>query len=107
MDCNEIRALLSLYIDEMLEIDQMKDVEKHLSDCTVCREEYESIHEIHSLLGQLEEVPLPESFDLRLKKALQEEKVQMIGPDKVKNNSNVRSRFRAIVSLAAVFAVEL
>ena len=105
MECNEIRALLSLYIDEMLENDQMKDVEKHLSDCTVCREEYESIYEIHSLLGQIEEVPLPESFDLRLKKALQEEKVQMIDPVKVKNRSNVRSRFRAIISLAAVFAV--
>ncbi len=105
MECNEIRALLSLYIDEMLENDQMKDVETHLSDCAVCREEYESIYEIHSLLGQLEEVPLPDSFDLRLKKALQEEKVQMIGPAKAKNKSNVRRRFRAIVSLAAVFAV--
>ena len=96
MKCNVIRELLSLYIDQMLDEGQVKDVEEHLSACNACRNEYNELKEMHELLGQVEMIPVPDALSFRLKKALKEEK---------QKPSKKKSQWRMITSVAAVFAV--
>lgn len=105
MKCNEIRELLSLYIDGMLEEDQLKIVEEHLTACEACRNEYNEMKEMLDLLGQADMVPVPDAFEFRLKKALKEEKQKMIESGTLGKPSNKKSQWRIITSVAAVFAV--
>jgi hypothetical protein len=104
MKCNEIRELLSLYIDRELDESQVIDVEEHLSVCDDCRKEYDDLKKTADALNQTEMAPVPDAFQLRLKKALKDEKQTMldagiIKPEKKKNH------WRIITSIAAVFAV--
>ena len=43
MECNNVRELLSLYIDNMLDDEQMREVEKHLATCDACKKEMEEL----------------------------------------------------------------
>lgn len=92
MKCNEIRELLSLYIDQMLDESQVKEIEEHLSVCDACRKEYNELMELHELLGHVEMIPVPDAFQFRLKKVLKVEKKK-------------KSQWRILTSVAAVFAV--
>lgn len=60
----------------MLDEDQVKEVEEHLSTCDSCRKELDEMKEILGLGNQAEMVPIPEAFNFRLKKALKEEKTE-------------------------------
>jgi len=104
MKCNEIRELLSPYIDEALDESEMREVEAHLSACGDCRNEYNEIKEMVDLLGQAPMVPVPDEFRFRLRKGLNEEKQAMI-KDGIIEKRSIRSRWRIITSVAAVFAV--
>lgn len=104
MKCNEIRELLSPYIDKMLDELEMREVEEHLSACSGCRNEYNEIKEMVDLLGQAAMVPVPDAFRFRLKKGLNEEKQNMIKGGVIEKNSR-KNRWRIITSVAAVFAV--
>lgn len=105
MKCNEIRELLSLYIDRMLDEDQLKAVEEHLSACEACRNEYNEMKEMIDLLGQTEMLAVPDAFRFRLKKALKEETQDMINAGLIKKPSKKKSQWRILTSVAAVFAV--
>ena len=105
MECNEIRELLSLYIDQMLDDDEQKEVEKHLSVCEACNQEYLDLNEIHLLLSGMDPVPVPEAFELRLKQALQEEKKRTSGYGAPIKSLFASKRYRMLASVAAVFAV--
>ncbi|MEL7656854.1 MAG: zf-HC2 domain-containing protein [Bacillota bacterium] len=104
MKCDKIRELLSLYIDQMLDDSQMKEVEKHLAVCAACKKEYNDLKEITELLRQVESVAIPESFEFRLKKALREEK-QSIDVGDPQKKSSKKGKWRIMTSIAAVFAV--
>lgn len=105
MKCNEIRELLSLYIDQMLDDNQRSDVEKHLSGCEACQKEYDDLNEIHLLLNEMEPVPVPDAFELRLKQALKEEKKRMNGFGGPIRSLFTNKQYRMVASVAAVFAV--
>ena len=45
MDCNIIKDLIPLYIDECCSDDSKNTVQAHLSSCPLCRELYESMRE--------------------------------------------------------------
>ncbi len=105
MKCNEIRELLSLYIDQMLDENVARDVEEHLSVCDACRKEYNDIKEIHKLLCEVEMIQVPESFELRLRSALTEEIQNMPVSGIPVKKSKIRSQSRLITSIAAVFIV--
>lgn len=104
MECNQINELLSLYIDRMLDENQVREVEEHLASCDSCRKEYNELKEILELLGQTEMVPVPDAFRFRLKTALKEEKQSMIASGAITRVSK-KNRWRIITSVAAVFAV--
>lgn len=105
MKCNECRELLSLYIDQMLDESQAKEIEEHLSACETCRKEYNELKEIVDLLGQSEMVPVPDAFNFRLKKALKEEKQIMLEAGILGKPMKKKSKWRMLTSVAAVFAV--
>lgn len=104
MECNEIRELLSLYIDQMLDDTQMNEVEQHLAICAACKKEYDELLEITELLNGTEMIPVPDSFEFRLKQALKEEKQNIISSAS-KDKASKKGRWRMITSIAAVFAV--
>lgn len=105
MKCNDIKELLSLYIDRLLDESQAKEVEDHLSSCDSCRKEYNEMKEIIDLLGQTEMIPVPDAFGLRLKKALKEEKQNMIETGILGKPAKKKHQWRMITSVAAIFAV--
>lgn len=105
MKCTEIKELLSLYIDGMLDEGERQELEAHLSACPDCRKEYEELAEMVALLGQAGTVPVPDVFHFRLKKALKEETQNMIDAGIISRPSKKKHQWRIITSIAAVFAV--
>jgi anti-sigma factor RsiW len=100
MKCDEIRELLSPYIDKMLDEREMREVEEHLSACGGCRNEYNELKEMVDLLGQAAIVPVPDEFGFRLKKGLSEVKQDMIKAGIFEKRSR-KNRWRIITSVAA------
>jgi hypothetical protein len=105
MKCNEIRELLSLYIDRMLDENQLKEVEEHLSTCDACKNEYNEMKDMIHLLGQAEMLPVPDVLGFRLKKALNEEVQNRTVTGIIGTPSKKKNRWRVLTSVAAVFAV--
>jgi|GEM_PF-1852607 Predicted transmembrane transcriptional regulator (anti-sigma factor) len=105
MKCEEIRELLSLYIDKSLDENEMKAVEEHLSSCEDCSRECAELEEMIGVLGQTEMIPVPDAFNLRLKAALREEKQAMLENGILVKSNKKKHQWRIITSVAAVFAV--
>lgn len=74
MKCETIRNMISSYIDKDLNDIEKAELEKHLTECEQCREEYESMLDIIAVCGNLEEVELPQNFRTELHQKLEEEK---------------------------------
>ena len=53
MNCSRLQKSLPLYLDEMLDVDQMRAVVKHLSVCKACREQEKAFQRSWELLGEL------------------------------------------------------
>jgi hypothetical protein len=66
--------MISSYIDKDLNDIEKVELEKHLTECKQCREEYESMLDIIAVCGNLEEIELPQSFRTELHQRLVEEK---------------------------------
>jgi anti-sigma factor RsiW len=54
MSCHEVEALLDAYVDEELSPDERLRVERHLADCSACRE---TTDEIRSLVDAASKLP--------------------------------------------------
>lgn len=74
MKCEVIKNMISEYVDKDLNDIDKQEFENHLSKCPECMDEYESIFEIKSICGSLEEVELPSDFRTELHQKLMEEK---------------------------------
>jgi hypothetical protein len=72
MECKEVQESLSLYLDRELSAEESSLVQRHLDDCSVCREELAALQEIISQLSSLEEVNPPASFRRELYVKLKE-----------------------------------
>lgn len=74
MNCKKVKDNLTLYIDdELLALDR-KQIEKHLSNCVSCREEYNAIKEVSQLVGSLEEKTPPAGFKEQVLESIEKEK---------------------------------
>jgi len=62
MDCSDIKALLSEYIDGTLDPETKNRVDQHVASCADCREELASLKALVHELGSLEAVRPPEDF---------------------------------------------
>ena len=62
MNCEEVRNLLSEYLDGFLPEDKKVEVERHLQSCSLCQKELEHLKSISFAIQKLPEEPLPEDF---------------------------------------------
>lgn len=70
MKCENIKELMSMYIDnEINEVDKAK-FEKHIAQCPQCKEEYEILKDLVLECSEIDEVELPQGFMEELHKKL-------------------------------------
>ena len=106
MECKEIREILSLYIDNMLDENIAEEISMHLSSCDACKNEYEELLSLTAILNDLPDVEIPKEFDERLHTALlgvqmeDDTEMSVIIPIKGK-----RSWWRRLSAVAAIFVV--
>ncbi|MDA8234496.1 MAG: DUF4349 domain-containing protein [Clostridia bacterium] len=106
MNCNEMKELLSCYIDGVLEDKEMKEVESHLEQCPYCRQELAELKASLALVHQGGEVEPPEGF-----RAGVMEKITVLATEKGSSNSQRNSfaaRFNGLspwIKLGAAAAV--
>lgn len=62
MKCEQVRDLLSPYIDKMTNDRETQAVEQHLATCANCTHDLEQLRLIQSLLSKVNTPSLPESF---------------------------------------------
>jgi hypothetical protein len=75
MKCENIKELMSMYIDnEINEVDKAK-FEKHIAQCPQCKEEYEILKAIVLECSEIDEVELPQDFMEELHNKLMAAKV--------------------------------
>ncbi len=74
MDCHEIQELLSDYIDGLVPNGIFPLVTEHLSECPVCRNEYEKLQNILKECRNIEPVNLPPNFQSLLHESLVRER---------------------------------
>lgn len=98
MNCNEVREWMSLYIDHMLDEEQMDSMKNHLDTCDACRCELNELRNIAQLLQEVPDLPVPEEFDQLLRRAIQSEK-------KAIKRGHQQQKWIRYTSLAAVFAI--
>lgn len=72
VNCNEIRDLMSLYIDSELDTTERIQFEEHVASCEACSYELEMLKEIVGTLNETEIVPLPDNFHKDLMKTIHE-----------------------------------
>lgn len=75
--CNEIKELLSFYLDNELHENDRKQVVKHLENCNNCKVELERIKDIIEALNEIENIELPKDFSVNLHQKLEKEHAQM------------------------------
>ncbi|HYE12177.1 MAG TPA: DUF4349 domain-containing protein [Patescibacteria group bacterium] len=79
MKCENIRELMSIYIDnEINEVDKAK-FEKHIAQCPQCKEEYEILKDLVLECSEINEVELPQDFREELHNKLLEAKANKTG----------------------------
>ena len=71
MECVSVKELLSEYIDDTLDQETRKTVEKHLSACEGCAEELASLRSLVEELGSLEKAKPPADFMEQLHERLE------------------------------------
>lgn len=99
MNCEQMTALLSAFVDGELTAQEEMQVREHLEQCAQCRALYEQLQTLHTSFSDLEEIPVPENFAQGVMERIRaEEKPRGIFLFK-------RSRFRAVVGLAACAAL--
>jgi hypothetical protein len=95
MNCEQVQELLSPYIDDMLEKDEMNKVSKHLETCSCCADEYRRLLNLVCALRALGEEDLPEGFNERLINRL----------NKINKKSFVIPSWASVAAVAAVLMV--
>ncbi|MGS0763634.1 zf-HC2 domain-containing protein [Syntrophomonas curvata] len=84
MKCEQVRDMLSSYIDGMTSEKDNTAISAHLENCSQCRQELEHLRSIRIALKNLSAPELPESFAEDLRKRLADEKTILFGPRKIK-----------------------
>jgi len=70
MDCKELFALLSQYIDGELPADACAELEKHLGDCSPCVAFLNTLRKTAELCRRYQPSELPRPLEARLRREL-------------------------------------
>ena len=77
MNCQKIKRLLNPYIDQVLDVESIQQVEEHLKSCPTCREEYTNLKGIASSLNSLSSQSAPADFTQNLMAKISQEEIQI------------------------------
>jgi len=93
MDCQKIKKLLNPYIDQTLDVDTDKQVDKHLKSCPTCNKEYQSIKELITSLNSLSPQPAPADFTQSIMAKISQEDIQIQSSwmDRIKKRISIPS----------------
>ena len=107
MNCQKIKKLLNPYIDQVLDADTTKQVDKHLKSCSTCNKEYQSLKEIVTSLNSLSTQPAPTDFtqNLMTKISQKEIQIQTSWIDRIKKQVSIPQLSFRLVGAAAAAAL--
>lgn len=71
-NCEEVRELLSFYLDNELHENDRKQIVKHLEDCDACKTELDLLKNVIEVIGETEEVEMPADFGQKLHERLED-----------------------------------
>lgn len=103
MNCNEIKEMISLYIDDELSEEEVKKIKDHLESCDECKKEFECYNQIINILKDLPEEEPPKGYCKRLHEKL----LNTIPQNKTAKNINVfnNKKWAKYAGIAAVFVL--
>jgi len=78
--CSEARHLLSPYLDGAVTGSEMLALQRHLSDCAACGEQYQSLRRTQQLIMSMPRPKAPADLGLRLRVAISREAAQARRP---------------------------
>ncbi|MBN2145704.1 MAG: zf-HC2 domain-containing protein [Candidatus Aureabacteria bacterium] len=102
MNCEQVKEMLSAYLDEAVSGEEKNLLEQHLLGCSVCSREYDSLKEYRKLMTGLEQVKAPDHFLDEFHRRLGQE----ISPAKEESVLSFRYLYRTI-GVAAVFFIAI
>lgn len=96
-DCEKIREYINFIEDRELSKPQISSVHSHLKECQSCRNYYEDIKIISTLLHKMQEIDPPENFTQSVMEKIKQEKTRKIIP--------ISRKLAAIGTLAAIMCL--
>lgn len=106
MKCETVRNMISSYIDKDLNNIEKSELEKHIAECSECKEEYEAMLDIIAVCGNLEEIELPQNFRMELHQRLVEENKKKSFFRSIMGNRNMKAA-TGLVAAMLVIAIGL
>jgi len=108
MNCQKIKKLLQLYIDDALTFGEKQQVEQHLEECSACRAELKSLSASVKLIKSFHEVSTPPNFteNLMAKISREEIRIQSSWMDRLKKQVTIPQlsfRFAGAAAITAIF----
>jgi anti-sigma factor RsiW len=73
MKCSQAKSLLSPYLDGAVTGNQMRDLDRHISSCIECNQNYVSLRQTQQLLGKMGRRQAPADLALKLRVAVSRE----------------------------------
>ena len=95
MNCEQMTALLSAFVDGEVSAAEALQVREHLAQCPECRALYEQLKALHTSFSDLEEIPAPENFAQGVMSRIKAEQKSKVVP------LFRRPQLRAVMGLAA------
>ncbi len=87
MKCEQIKELLSPYMDQMTDPKENNAIEAHLTACPNCREELKQLKAMAEMMNGLYTPQLPDTFAQDLRQRLSDEKISILKPKDLKTPS--------------------
>jgi len=75
-DCETMQARFSEYLDGRLNGREMQQISAHVSKCSDCNQEWDSLRQVQQALGTLGPVPEPKDLLLRVRVAVSQERAR-------------------------------
>ncbi len=74
--CNEMQTCMTEYLDGRLSGLEMQQMDKHLTECPGCAQEWRSLRELQASLAGLAPLPEPADLPLRIRVAVSQERAR-------------------------------
>lgn len=102
MNCDKVKELLWVYLENKTTAEETAKIETHLEGCAACREELAQQKEMKNALASLPDEELPEGYHTELMQKLQAERKVVPFPVKKKHGWKQMSMIAAAVLVVVV-----